>query len=128
LTTIKGKSKKILFISIGILCVALGIVGIVLPLLPTTPFLLLASYLFFRSSKRFYDFLINHKVLGFYIKSYIEKKGVPLKLKIINLVLLWGVISLSAFVFIKNIYISILLMVIAIGVTLHILMLKTLKK
>lgn len=125
---VKGRTKKVLFIILGTLCVVLGVIGIVLPILPTTPFLLLASYLYFRSSLRFYNFLINHKVLGFYIKSYIEKKGIPVKVKVINLVLLWTVISISAFVAIDNNYIRILLYVIAVGVTIHILMLKTLKE
>jgi len=101
--------------------------GIVLPLLPTTPFLLLASYLFVRSSKKLNSYLLNHPLLGFYIKSYLEKKGIPLKLKIFNLVLLWGLILYSVFCVLANLYLQVLLIIIALSVSTHILMLKTLK-
>jgi len=128
LSAFSEKSKKWLFAVIGILTMCLGIVGIFVPLLPTTPFLLLSAYFFVKSSPYLYNFLINNKILGFYIKSYIEKKGIPLKLKIFNISLLWLVIGYSVFFVAKSILLKFILVLVALSVTLHIALLKTLKK
>ena len=71
-------------ITTGTFFVGLGIIGIFLPLLPTTPFLLLAAACYARSSKRFYNWLLNNKWFGNYIKNYRERKGIPLQIKIIS--------------------------------------------
>jgi len=123
-----SKSKKIIFIATGIICVAIAVIGIFLPLLPTTPLLLLASYFFIRSSHRFYKALINNKILGFYIKSYIEKKGIILKLKIINISLLWLFIGYTIIFVTEHTGLRILLCIIALSVSLHIILIKTLRK
>ncbi|MCK5075931.1 MAG: YbaN family protein, partial [Calditrichia bacterium] len=102
--------------------------GIFIPILPTTPFLLLASSCFIKSSPKFYNWLINNKQLGKYIKNYRENKGVPLKVKITSISFLWGTITYSFF-FITQIWtIRIILLLIAIGVTLHIFSIKTFKQ
>ena len=67
--------KRLLFIS-GFISLALGIVGIILPLLPTTPFLLLSAYCFSQSSEKFHNYILNNKVFGQYIRDYNEKKGI----------------------------------------------------
>lgn len=120
--------RKVLLIAVGMLSVGLGIAGIFLPLLPTTPFLLLSAWCFARSSDRFYAWLMNHPALSIYIKSYLEKRGVPLKTKAIALVLLWTSISLSVFFVVSLLYVRLLLVLIASGVTIHILKLKTLSQ
>ncbi len=112
----------------GTLSFGLGMLGIVLPLLPTTPFLLLAVYCYARSSEKLYFWLLNHKVFGEYIKNYREKKGIPLKLKIWVLSLLWLTISYSAFFVVGLIWVRILLLLIATGVTIHIFKIPTYKK
>jgi uncharacterized membrane protein YbaN (DUF454 family) len=122
------KSNKLLkwiLITAGTIFVGLGIIGIFLPILPTTPFLLLAAACYARSSKKFYDWLLNNKLFGAYIKNYSEGKGVPIKVKIFTLFLLWSTILFSMFLIIQIIWIKILLLIIAIGVTLHILTVKT---
>jgi len=112
----------------GTISFGLGMLGIALPMLPTTPFLLLSVYCYARSSEKLYFWLINHKVFGEYIRNYREKNGVPLKLKIWVLSLLWTTISYSAFFIVDAIWVKILLMIIAVGVTIHILKLPTYKK
>lgn len=92
-----------------------------MPLLPTTPFLLLAAACYIRSSEKFYNWLINNKYLGKYIKHYIEGTGIPLKGKIFSITILWFTILISAIFVIHIIWVKILLLVIAIGVTIHIL-------
>lgn len=112
----------------GTCFLVLGIMGIFLPLLPTTPFLLLAAACYARSSKRFYDWLLNNRWFGSYIKNYREGRGISLKLKIVTLALLWGTITYSAFFVVDEFYWRIILLVIAVGVTIHILKTRTLKQ
>jgi uncharacterized membrane protein YbaN (DUF454 family) len=83
-----GKAKQILLLCVGWLSVALGVIGIFLPVLPTTPFLLLAAWCFMRTSPRFYNWLISHPKLGKYLVYYLEGKGIPLKAKVYSIVLM----------------------------------------
>lgn len=113
---------KILFIVLGSLSLGLGILGIILPLLPTTPFLLLSATLFMHSSPRLYDWLLNHKYFGVYIRNYRENKVIPLKVKVVSLSVLWLTILLSiTTVCYNSLYIQLVLLLIAIGVSCHIL-------
>jgi uncharacterized protein len=118
---------KYLLVSAGTFFLGLGIIGIFLPILPTTPFLLLAAACYARSSKRFYDWLMNNKWFGSYIKNYQEGNGVPLKVKILTISVLWITILLSVFI-VQILWVKILLILIAFGVTIHILTIKTYKK
>lgn len=123
---IEGLKKGTLFF-FGTIFFGLALVGIFLPLLPTTPFLLLAAMCFAKSSKRFYDWLLNNKYFGNYLKNYQQGKGVPLKVKVYSVSLLWVAIICSVVFVVQNIIIAAVLIVIAIGVTFHILIIKTLK-
>ena len=118
---------KYLYLASGFILVIIGVVGIFLPILPTTIFLILASACFIRSSPKANEWLRNHKILGMYIKNYQDKSGLTLKSKIINIILLWLMISVSAFLFTEIWYIRLLLFLIAVGVTIHLLMVKTKK-
>ncbi len=114
-------------IAAGTFSVALGILGIFLPILPTTPFLLLAAGCYSRSSQKFYNWLINNKWFGRYIKNYREGRGVSLRSKILIITLLWSLIIFSVFFAVKILLVTIILILIAIGVTIHIIFLRTLK-
>ena len=122
-----AKILRFFLISFGMVSAALGFIGIFLPLLPTTPFLLLAAACFFKGSERFYSWLLNNRWFGMYIRNYREKKGIPLRIKIKTIVLLWITISTSAIFFVTNIYIRILLFIIASAVTIHLVLIKTYK-
>jgi len=93
---------RIFFIVLGSVCVILAGLGVLLPGLPATPFLLLASYAFARSSKRMHDWLINNKVFGPILSDFIDRKGIRLHIKIISLVMMWGIMFLSVFFLIEN--------------------------
>lgn len=124
---VENKIVRILLIFCGFISLALGIIGILLPILPTTPFLLLSAYCFSRSSEKFHFWLLNNKVFGKYIKNYQEGKGLPLRVKITAITFLWISIMFSIIVFLNNQYIRILLIFIAFCVTFHLLKIKTLK-
>jgi len=78
---VTNKVLKILLIVLGWLSVVLGFIGIFLPVMPTTPFLLLAAACFVRTSPKFYGWLVGHPKLGKYLLYYLEGKGIPLKAK-----------------------------------------------
>ena len=119
---------KFLFIVFGSISLALGILGIFLPVLPTTPFLLLSAAMFVRGSQRLYDWLMAHKHLGPYIKNFREHKALPLRVKIFSVTMVWVTLLYCAFFVAKELWMSLLFIAIALGVTIHILSYKTLKK
>jgi endoglucanase len=119
---------KPLLLSVGVLSLGFGILGIFLPLLPTTPFLLLSAFCFMRSSQKFYSWLINHKYLGTYIINFQIHKSIPLRVKIVSISILWITILTTAFFFVPLLSVKILLLAIAIAVSFHIAHYKTLKK
>lgn len=118
--------RKKLYLILGCLSLFLGVIGIVLPVLPTTPFLLLSAFLFERSSKKFHDFLLENKVFGRYIKDYKEKKGITYKNKVIAITVMTLGMGKSFFS-IQNIYGRVSILIIFLGVLVHLLKLKTLK-
>tara|TARA_B110000196_G_C21136958_1_gene661627 strand:+ start:663 stop:1055 length:393 start_codon:yes stop_codon:yes gene_type:complete len=98
----KHKSIRLLWILFGSFSVAMGVVGIFVPGWPTTIFLIIASYFYIRSSKRLYEWLVNNKLLGVYIKNYLLGKGMPFKAKIISLSTMWIFGLLSILFWIPN--------------------------
>ena len=126
------KSQKVvraLFFVAGSVSLSLGAIGIVLPVLPTTPFLLLALACYCRSSKRMTKWVLTNKYFGSYIRRYKEGKGIPIKTKIIALAALWITISYSAFFIVNKWWIvQLILFAIAIAVSVHILRLPTYRK
>jgi uncharacterized membrane protein YbaN (DUF454 family) len=119
------KIKKGVLVTSGTLFVAIGVIGIFVPLLPTTVFFLLAAYCYARSSEKFYYWLLNNKWFGSYIRNYREKKGITLRVKVVSILVLWFTILYSAIFVVENIYVRIGLLVIAIGVTIHLLTIRT---
>lgn len=119
------KIYRYFYLISGFLLVAIGVIGIFLPVLPTTIFLILASACFIKSSPKANDWLRNHKILGQYIKNYQDGSGLTVKSKIFNLIFLWAMILVSALLFTTSLVIKLVLLAIAVGVTIHILMIKT---
>lgn len=117
---------RILLIIAGSIALGLGILGIFLPLLPTTPFLLLAAACYARSSDRFHDWLLGHRIFGEYIRNYRDHRAIKLRAKVLGITMLWLTIGISIFL-ISYLWLKLLLAVIAIAVTLHLLSLKTIR-
>ena len=122
--TLGRRARRIGLIVAGSLFLALGMVGIVIPVLPTTPFLLLAAVCYGHSSERSYRWLVTNRVFGRYLDDYLRGRGMPWRAKVFALVLLWGTITLSAVLFVSQWWLRILLFVVATGVTAYILTLK----
>lgn len=118
--------KRVFLVISGLLFVGLAGLGVLLPVLPTTPFLLVAAACFIRSSDRLYQWLINHRLFGSYIRNYMRHKAISFRAKSITLILLWTTISLSAFCAVSTLWLRILLFIIALLVTIRILLYKTL--
>ena len=119
---------RYLYIVAGTLSLILGVVGIFIPLLPTTPFLLLAAALYFKSSHRLYDWLLRNRYLGVYIRNFREYKAIPLRAKIVSTALLWATIGYCVLAVVDALWLRLLLAAIAVGVTIHIWSYKTLRK
>ena len=118
---------RIVLIVLGLIFLTIGIIGIILPVLPTTPFIILATACFARSSQNFYDRLYGNRIFGKILRDYRDKKGLALKYKIYILTMLWLTLTSTAIFFTDSIIVRILLFSIAIVVTVHILRFKTLK-
>jgi uncharacterized membrane protein YbaN (DUF454 family) len=117
-------AKRRLLITAGTLCAGLGIIGIFVPILPTTPFLLLAAACYMRSSERFYRWLTNNRIFGAYVSNYIEGRGMPVRIKIFTIFLLWLAIGLTIAFGVQNLVIRIILICVAIGVTVHVVLIR----
>lgn len=115
-----------LYIIIGSISLLLGIVGVFLPVLPTTPFLLLSAALYAKSSDKLYNKLMNHKTFGRYIRSFREEKAIPLHGKIIAISTMWLSLLFCIFYVVnEKWYLQVLLAAIGLGVAVHILSFKT---
>ncbi len=116
--------RGILFIA-GTFFLVIGMIGIVIRLLPTTPFLLLSAACYSKSSKRFHRWLLKNRIFGDYISNYMEGRGISLKVKAVALFALWASILYSAFYVVDMLIIRILLLIIAVGVSSHLLTIPT---
>lgn len=118
--------KRYLLLAAGGLSLSMGVAGLFLPLLPTTPFLLLAAACFLRSSQRLYNWLTGHKHLGPYIRNYLRHRAVSIKAKTVSIILLWATIGGTAVFAVRNNWVRIVLVLVAVGVTVHLALMKTL--
>jgi len=118
--------KRTILLSVGFCSLGLGVIGVFIPLLPTTPFLLLSASCFLKSSARLYRRLIGHKVLGKYIENYLNHRAVSLRSKLVSVSLLWVTIGSTIVFFVDTWSVRCILGLVAIGVTIHLLRLRTL--
>lgn len=105
---------KALLIGLGFLCVAVGAVGVVVPVLPTTPFLLLASYFFAKGSKRFHDWFLSTRLYKRHLESFVESRAMTLKSKL-SILLPVSALLILTFFLVDNLHVRILLVVLFLG-------------
>lgn len=122
----KPSLKSALIITAGWIALALGVIGIFIPILPTTPFLLLSLFLFTRSSQKMYDRILHHRILGSYVRDYVKHRAIQKKARIRTLILLWLTLLLSI-ILVDQLTVRILLGVVGLGVSAHVLSLRTIQ-
>ncbi len=122
-SSVRGYRRVLLLIA-GSLCLALGIAGVAVPVLPTTPFLILAALCYARSSERGHRWLMSNRVFGRYLRDYLEGRGPSWKAILAALLFLWGVLALTAALAVDSPVMRVILLAVAGGVTLHLLALK----
>lgn len=105
---------RILFIVLGFIFLGVGAVGIVVPILPTTPFLLLASFFFAKGSKRFHDWFLSTKLYKKYLESFVKSRAMTLKGKLTILIPV-SCILIITFILVDNIYARIVLVILFIS-------------
>src|SRR5665648_154597 len=128
-TTRKQKMVRASLFIAGTFLLALGAIGVFLPILPTTPFLLLSAACYLRSSERMHKWLLNNRWFGKYIRNYQAGRGIPIKTKIIAISAMWIAILYSTFFVVDEILVAqVTLLVIAAGVSVHLIRLPTFKK
>jgi uncharacterized protein len=120
--------KQQLYVAAGTVSLGIGVVGIIIPVLPTTPFLLLAAVCYLRGSQKLYASLLRNRLIGTYISNYLEGRGMSVKMKIWTLALLWITIISTAMFAVDGLIIRIILAAVLAGVTFHILLIKTVKQ
>jgi len=120
--------KKGIFVVAGTISLGLGAAGVFLPILPTTPFLLLSAACYYKGSERMHRWLLNNKLFGSYIRNYNEGKGISQTGKIFTLFLLWITIGYSALFMVSSYVVQIVLFAVAIVVTVHVVTLPTFRK
>jgi len=120
------QGTRIALVVIGTVALALGVIGIVVPVLPTTPFLLLAAACYARSSERLHRWLMNNRFLGEPVRNYRDSRAVKLHVKVYAIALLWAGIAVSI-VAIGGFWLTLGLTAIALAVTAHILRLRTIR-
>jgi len=121
----RGSFVKNIMIILGTLSLVIGAIGIFIPVLPTTPLLLLSAYFYLKSSKRLYDWLLNNRIFGMYIYNYINHRSVLLSTKIFSFILLWVSLAISM-TLIEMQTIRLILILVGVSVSIHLYLLKTL--
>lgn len=91
-------------LGIGWTCVGIGFVGVFVPGLPTTTFLLIAAWCFYRSSPKAHQWLMEHRLLGPYVRDFLNGKGMPMRSKVIALTMIWLTCGSSAAFFIRPLW------------------------
>ena len=119
---------RVLLVACGTLSVALGVLGAFLPVLPTTPFLLLAAVCYARGSQRCHRWLLTNRWCGRYIRDWREGYGIPLRQKVVTLALLWLTLGYAAGWVVPTWWGRLLLLGVAVGVTVHLVRMKTARR
>ena len=119
------RSRRIVYSGIGLAATGLGILGIILPIMPTTIFLIIASAFFLKAHPPLYRWLHRSRVLGPYLAVYTRKQGLSVVRKLIIIGILWGTMAISIVFVAEALWLRLLLAAIGVGVTLHVALLKT---
>ena len=118
-------AARLMLIAAGLICVGLGALGILLPGLPTTPFLLLAAYCFARSSERFHSWLLNHRWFGSYVRNFESGRGMTRPAKATTLLVMWLSFGVTIVLFVPVVWGQASMFLLALAVSVYIMRLPT---
>lgn len=116
-----SKAKRILYIVLGTCFLVIGAIGIVVPILPTTPFWLLTCWFYVHSSEALYNRVMHNRYFGSYVRGFMVDKVIPLRSKIISISIMWISTLLTSLLLMGYLWVKILLALISAVVTWHIL-------
>lgn len=118
-------AARLMLIAAGLICVGLGALGILLPGLPTTPFLLLAAYCFARSSEHFHNWLLNHRWFGSYVRNFESGRGMTRPAKATTLLVMWLSFGFTIVLFVPVVWGQVSMFLLAVTVSVYIMRLPT---
>lgn len=122
---VKNRPLRLLLLVLGFIMAFLAMLGALLPLLPTTPFLIASAACFYRSSERFYNLIMFNRYFGHYLRDYQAGKGIPLRVKITSMSFLWASTLISVIFFITATWLMILVIAFSTAITVHVFMIRT---
>lgn len=126
--TVSSSVMKGIYFIVGSISLVAGIVGVFLPVVPTTPFVLLSAWCFFRSSEKLYEWVVSNETFGPTIENYQEGRGITQKTRIKAIVMMWLTITASVYFYISNLHLIAFLYLIAIGVSIYLYRLPTIEE
>ena len=118
---VSSKGARVILVSLSFVFLTLGVIGVFLPILPTTPFILLSAYLYGRSSSRFYNWLMNHRILGPPLRNWKENGRIPFKSKVFAVIMIIGTIGFSVIYVVPILAVKILLSIVGCLVSIYII-------
>jgi uncharacterized membrane protein YbaN (DUF454 family) len=117
-----------IYIIVGTIALIIGAIGLFLPVIPTTPLVILAAACYYRGSDRLHTWILSSRWFGETIKNYQEGKGLTRNTKVRAISMMWIMILISAWFFIRNLFVRVAIICVAIGVTFYLVRLPTLEK
>jgi len=125
---VSGKMMRGVYIVVGTIALVIGAIGLFLPVIPTTPLLILAAACYYRGSDRLHNWILSSRWFGETIKNYQEGRGLTRDTKVRAISMMWAMILISAWFFVSNLFIRVAIICVAIGVTVYLARLPTLEK
>ncbi len=115
----QSRPMRLVYLGLGTVCLGLGILGAVLPLLPTTPFILLSAACYARASDRFYNWLLNNRLFGPMIREWRRHRSIPFRVKVVSIVLMVLTLGVSIVLFVPNPYLQSALAALGVGLAVY---------
>ena len=117
---VKNPFVRYIFIGLSGISLCLAFIGVFLPVLPTTPLVILSAVLYARSSPRFYNWLMNHPTLGPGLRHWRRTGSIPIRVKVISVTMLWLALGSSVVFFVPLFWVKVFLVLVGVGVTFYI--------
>jgi uncharacterized membrane protein YbaN (DUF454 family) len=125
---VSGKMIRGVYIVVGTIALIIGAIGLFLPVIPTTPLVILAAACYYRGSDRLHNWILSSRWFGETIKNYQEGRGLTRNTKVRAISMMWVMILVSAWFFVSNLFVRVAIICVAIGVTVYLVRLPTLEK